>query len=253
MHKSVMLLCASKAQESVRQARSIAEKWGFELVQEAPAQLYLIWQEDRLGLLDGADPSHKIPVTVDFLSAESLYRKQHGGGKSEPIVKAIGIKGKTDYHVLDATPGLGRDAFVLACAGCTVTMVERSSTVAALLEDGIKRLGEQSPEIAGQMSLVHGNSQDVMQYWEKARVDAVYLDPMFPHRKKSALVKKEMRLFQQLLGNDDDADLLLQPARQLATQRVVVKRPNSAPPLAQQSPSMAIKSKKHRFDVYVCK
>lgn len=52
----------------------------------------------------------------------------------------------------------------------------------------------------------------------------VYLDPMFPHRQKSALVKKEMRVFQTLVGADDDADALLAPARRLAKKRVVVKR-----------------------------
>jgi hypothetical protein len=32
----------------------------------------------------------------------------------------------------------------------------------------------------------------------------VYLDPMFPHKQKSALVKKEMRVFQSLVGPDLD-------------------------------------------------
>ena len=62
--------------------------------------------------------------------------------------------------------------------------------------------------------------------------DVVYLDPMYPHRQKSALVKKEMRVFQSLVGADEDADLLLAPALALATRRVVVKRPDYAEPLA---------------------
>ena len=89
-----------------------------------------------------------------------------------------------------------------------------------------------------------------MKAWKTAPPDAVYLDPMFPHKKKSALVKKEMRLFQQLLGSDDDADHLLQSALDLATKRVVVKRPQYAPYLADHAPSMQINSKKYRFDVY---
>ncbi|MGO2403831.1 MAG: class I SAM-dependent methyltransferase, partial [Vibrio litoralis] len=81
-----------------------------------------------------------------------------------------------------------------------------------------------------------------------------YLDPMYPHpenKKKSALVKKEMRVFQSLVGADNDADDLLEPALQLATKRVVVKRPDYAPWLNQHKPSMAIETKKNRFDVYV--
>ena len=73
---------------------------------------------------------------------------------------------------------------------------------------------------------------------------------MFPHRPKSALVKKEMRIFQQLVGSDIDAASLLEPARQLAKKRVVVKRPDYAPFLAEQKPIANIKTKNHRFDIY---
>ncbi|VTN12434.1 Ribosomal RNA small subunit methyltransferase J [Raoultella terrigena] len=78
----------------------------------------------------------------------------------------------------------------------------------------------------------------------------VYLDPMFPHKQKSALVKKEMRVFQSLVGPDLDADGLLEPARLLATKRVVVKRPDYAPPLADVATPNAVVTKGHRFDIY---
>ena len=73
---------------------------------------------------------------------------------------------------------------------------------------------------------------------------------MFPHKQKSALVKKEMRVFQSLVGPDLDADGLLEPARQLATKRVVVKRPDYAPPLADVATTNAVTTKGHRFDIY---
>ena len=41
------------------------------------------------------------------------------------IARAIGLNSPTAPHVLDATAGLGGDAFVLASLGCPVTMVER--------------------------------------------------------------------------------------------------------------------------------
>jgi 16S rRNA (guanine1516-N2)-methyltransferase len=87
--------------------------------------------------------------------------------------------------------------------------------------------------------------------WQGNTPDVVYLDPMFPHRKKSAAVKKEMRLFQQLLGSDDDADLLLEPALTLAKKRVVVKRPSGAPFLANKKPHIEMLGKANRFDVYL--
>ncbi|MCK5648263.1 MAG: class I SAM-dependent methyltransferase, partial [Gammaproteobacteria bacterium] len=85
----------------------------------------------------------------------------------------------------------------------------------------------------------------------KAIPDVIYLDPMFPHRKKSALVKKEMLAFQQLIGDDNDSDELLSICRQLAKKRVVVKRPIKAPYLDAQKPSFSMNMKKHRFDIYI--
>ena len=255
MLNSVPLVIAQHStQDDTSLLNSIGNKWGFPVVShsEKPAEgFYLQIQNGVLGLADASEKK-VLPVEVDFASPASLYRKQHGGGRKEPIVKAIGLKGNEGWHVVDATPGLGRDAFILVSVGCKVTMIERSPIVAALLEDGIRRLALSFPELAAKMSLQHGNSAEVMQYFTGENVNAIYLDPMFPHKKKSALVKKEMRLFQQLLGHDPDADALLPPALKLATHRVVVKRPNSADVLAGEKPSMAIESKKHRFDVYLC-
>jgi 16S rRNA (guanine1516-N2)-methyltransferase len=258
MHSLTPLLVTSSPEHpaysaDIQLAQTICDKWGFELkaLHEVPSEgFYLSVNEQVLALADASEPKTR-PIEVDFASPASLYRKQHGGGRKEPIVKAIGLKGHDHWHVLDATPGLGRDAFVLVSQGCHVTMVERSPVVAALLEDGIRRLALRFETLAQRMSLQHGNSAEVMQYWKHGDVNAIYLDPMFPHKKKSALVKKEMRLFQQLLGHDPDADALLAPAIALASHRVVVKRPNSAPVLAEKEPSMAIESKKHRFDVYL--
>ena len=83
------------------------------------------------------------------------------------------------------------------------------------------------------------------------RPEVIYLDPMFPHKQKSALVKKEMRVFQSLVGADLDADALLPAALRMADKRVVVKRPDYAGWLNEHKPSMAIETKSNRFDVYV--
>ena len=74
---------------------------------------------------------------------------------------------------------------------------------------------------------------------------------MFPQKEKSALVKKEMRMLQDVVGQDTDADELLNLARSIATQRVVVKRPAYAKFLAGVTPHTSIKTKKHRFDIYL--
>ena len=192
-------------------------------------------------------------INVDFVDGAVAHRRKFGGGRGQDIAKAIGLKHGFTPHVLDATAGLGRDAFVLASLGCQVTLMERMPVVAALLDDGLERakLNAEVSEIAQRMRLGHGASMEDMTLADQ--VDVVYLDPMYPHRDKSAAVKKEMRVFQSLVGEDLDADDLLAPALALAKYRVVVKRPSYAPPLNNQTPTTSIKMKKNRFDVYVNK
>nr|WP_283777810.1 class I SAM-dependent methyltransferase [Sansalvadorimonas sp. 2012CJ34-2] len=198
------------------------------------------------------------PVVVDFVGGAVGHRRKFGGGKSQSIVKAVGVADTSrQLSVLDATAGLGRDAFVLATMGCRVTMIERSVVVRALLADGLRRASEDSEAapIIARMTLAAGNAPELMeQFLQKDQsFDVVYLDPMFPHRDKSAAVKKEMKLFQTLLGPDMDADALLQPALSLAEHRVVVKRPKKAPELAETEPGYRLEGKSGRFDIYPLK
>ena len=191
-------------------------------------------------------------IYVDFVEGAMAHRRKFGGGRGEAVAKAVGVKGSYLPDVVDATAGLGRDAFVLASVGCRVRMLERNPVVAALLDDGLRRGYEDAeigPWLRERLTLIHASSLTALTDITP-RPQVVYLDPMFPHKQKSALVKKEMRVFQSLVGPDEDADGLLEPARQLATKRVVVKRPDYAPPLADVATLNAVVTKGHRFDIY---
>ncbi|WP_213999029.1 class I SAM-dependent methyltransferase [Arsukibacterium sp.] len=215
-----------------------------------PVGWYLSMQQGAL-VLQSTELAKQGAILVDFASGASRYRRQHGGGKSEAIAKAVGLNKKSQLSVLDATAGLGRDAFVLASLGATVTLVERNPVVAALLADGLRRAAADPKlsAVAARMQLRHCPALQALT--SSAAVDVVFLDPMFPAREKSAQVKKEMRAFHEVVGSDDDADSLLAPALQLAQKRVVVKRPGYASWLANQAPTMAVTGKNNRFDVYV--
>jgi 16S rRNA (guanine1516-N2)-methyltransferase len=222
----------------------------------ADALWQLVYTRDGLSLRLSNEPSWG-DIRVDFASAALNYRKLHGGGRNEAIAKAIGIKGKESLSVIDCTAGMGNDSFVMASVGAKVTMLERSPVIAALLEDAIKRAND-IPELVDRLSLVKSDAYDYISKSrlspEQALADVIYLDPMFPHKKKSALVKKEMRAFQQLLGADMDSAELLELALKYAGSRVVVKRPSYAEPISLESgrkPNTEINSKKHRFDVYI--
>ncbi|MFZ4537949.1 class I SAM-dependent methyltransferase [Propionivibrio sp.] len=192
------------------------------------------------------------PIRVDFVEGVVAHRRLFGGGNGQMIAKAVGIQPGIRPLLVDATAGLGRDAFVLARLGCAVTMIERQPLIAALLEDGLRRAlaDDEVGPIVARMRLLCGDAIELMGHWDGEAPQVVYLDPMFPHRDKSPLVKKEMRLFRPLAGDDDDAPALLAAALALATHRVVVKRPRKALAIAGEKPGYALEGNSSRFDVY---
>ncbi|WP_417224990.1 class I SAM-dependent methyltransferase [Amphritea sp.] len=197
------------------------------------------------------------PVLADFVSGAVAHRRKFGGGKGQMIAKAVGIKGSVRPQVADVTAGLGRDSFVLATLGCEVQMVERSPIIHALLESGLQQ-AQRDPDvadIAARMQLVNADSIDWLadQLTTECKPQVIYVDPMFPHTDKSALVKKEMRVFRDIVGDDQDSATLLERALALAEYRVVVKRPRKAPTIEGQAPSYQLNGKSSRYDIYTLK
>jgi 16S rRNA (guanine1516-N2)-methyltransferase len=212
----------------------------------------LQWSEEHWQLIDEDEPG-MTPVVIDFVSGKTAYRRKYGHAGGEAISRAVGIKKGHRPTVVDATAGLGRDAFVLATLGCRVHMIERSAMIATLREDGVRR-AVQDEKIGGlikdKLSLACGDSRHALLH-APFQPEVIYVDPMFPVKDKSALVKKDMRIVQEIVGQDEDADELLKIALTIATNRVVVKRPAYANFLAERKPQTSIKTKKHRFDIYL--
>jgi 16S rRNA (guanine1516-N2)-methyltransferase len=206
------------------------------LLMEHAGMLTLCWQAAK----------QPVFLAIDFLHGQLAYRQKQSLQK-EAVVKAVGAKGKERPSVLDATAGLGRDAFILASIGCPVTLIEQNAVIAALLEDGIRRLLQQQ---ALNMQLIKGDAIVKMASL-LIKPDVVYLDPMFPPRNKTALVKKDMQILQRLTHDaPDNNEALFQTALDCATKRVVVKRPNYAPTITEQAADFVIRTEYHRFDIY---
>lgn len=205
------------------------------------------------------DSERMVAIGVDFMAPEVNYRRQRGGGRGEAIVRAVALPPEGDWHVLDATAGMGGDAFVLASVGCRVTMLERVPALQALLADGLARARAADPEgdpefvrVIERMSLVEGDAVNHLAALADADCpDVVYLDPMFPERRKTAAVKKEMQIFHHLVGADADAGALLEVALSRARQRVVVKRPRLADPVEGPPPDHVLAGVRNRFDLYL--
>jgi 16S rRNA (guanine1516-N2)-methyltransferase len=269
------------------QAEALAEKLSMPVQLDTDGYDYLLeFTKQGLLLRPSADKGHG-SIICDFAGSEHSHRRRHGGGNGQAIAKAVGVSGKFAPQVLDLTAGLGGDGFVLASLGCRVCMLERNPIVHSLLADGLNRgieAGQQELEqgddelgsVISRLTLLEGNaasylsnlvgqlvelesgtqeltpvaSESVTDVW---RPDVVYVDPMFPLRKKSAKVKKQMQAFHAIVGTDPDADDLLANALAVAKYRVVVKRPTGAGFLAETKPNYSLEGKSTRYDIYALK
>ena len=214
-------------------AQQLAQHYGFVVDMQALPRLELTLQ----GLLL-LSPGFS-GLQVDF--SRVLHRGKLD--KSHALIRAC--KPIPGMRIVDATAGWGRDAALLAEAGAQVLLVEKQPVMAALLADGLDRL----PTDVSALSLVHCDAHLYLQHLEPdAYPDLIYIDPMHPVRQKSALVKKDMQILQQLFGSDENVSELIALAIKRARKKVVVKWPQRLPPL--RVPQYQISGKTVRFDIY---
>lgn len=191
-------------------------------------------------------------LRVDFVSGAVAHRLRFGGGRGQALAKAMGLRNGKTPLVVDATAGLGRDAFLLASLGAQVILIERSEKMHSLLAQGMARAEEEGGEfreIIGRMTLLRGDSKDLL---PGLAGEAILIDPMHPPRKKTALVKQELRQVREIVGEDPDAIDLVKVALKNARNRVVLKWPAKADPMSGiQSCTHQILGKSTRYDVFM--
>jgi 16S rRNA (guanine1516-N2)-methyltransferase len=215
---------------------------------EQGVELVLGRVDDRLSLW--APARKAAPLCVDFLGGRQGYRLAADRVRHERLIKALGKVVDAPARVCDLTAGLGRDSALMAQAGFQVLMVERQPILHALLADGLARAT--GTPLASHLTLLPlADARDLAAVLE-GPFHAVFLDPMFPPRDKSAAVKQDLRWLQQLCPYPDEVEeqALLAMARSLDARKVVVKRPRRAPPLAAVVASHSLEGKTVRFDVY---
>lgn len=195
-------------------------------------------------------------LSVNFNEGKNSYRLAKNCTIKQPIAKAVGIKPGFRPDIIDVTAGLGQDGFVFASLGSSVTLIERSPLLHALLSDGLYRASKHRSTqniVNSNIKLLFGNSIDMLAS-ERLSAHTVYLDPMYPGNDKSALNKIEMRIIRDLVGDDNDSSQLLNLACSKASNRVVVKRPKRAESIiGDVKPDFAVEMKNSRFDIYLTK
>lgn len=215
------------------------------IIEQISQSLFLVQEEDGVTLTDG-----KLQLKGDFTGL--LPRLKTSNLQREFLVKASRIKGIEHPILIDATAGLGEDSMILAAAGFEVYLFEYDHVIAALLRDALERAAD-IPELKDAVARMHfteGNSMELMAGLD-IEPDVVLLDPMFPARQKSALVKRKFQLLQQLEKPCTDEKDLLEAALNMKPRRVVIKRPLKGPYLADTKPSYSINGKAIRYDCIV--
>lgn len=244
----MIAIASLKNDDSIAKKLSATLKLPLTTLDDKNYSVFLVVTETHLELRLTAEDAPG-PVYVDFLGGALNHRRRFGGGKGQLISRAVGLKSKPSLTILDVSAGLGKDAFVLATLGCDMTMVERNPIIAALLKDGLQRAQEAKWFHELKLRLIEADAKDYLTQL-KCLPDVIYLDPMFPLRTKSALVKKEMRVLREVVGSDEDAVDLLALALKKAQSRVVVKRPRHAPIIGFK-PDLVFAGKSSRYDVYL--
>ena len=167
-------------------------------------------------------------LKCSFIEGPILHRLKYGKGRGQNLAKAVGFKFNKNRTIIDATAGLGYDAFILASLGANVTLIERSEKIYDLLKAAIseaKLYGGEISNIVSRMNLLFGDSKYIL---PKIAPEVILIDTMYKERKKSALVKNDMRLVREVVGSDSDHVELINVALNNASKRVVIKQPRYA-------------------------
>jgi 16S rRNA (guanine1516-N2)-methyltransferase len=238
-------------EEDMLPSQQLATQLGISLYQaidkHTPEQFFLSYRDGCLKLLD-KELLKKGGLMVE-IEPRPGEQRSYPAPKQGALAQALG-KSKT---VVDATTGWGQDSLFMFRMGFSVLCIERSPVMAVLLQEAFKRLAQCDWVQALNLEvpqLLQGNAIELLATLETPP-DCIYLDPMFPpKRKKSALAKKSMQILHELIGQDEDKEQLFAAALQATGKRVVVKSPDYAEPLGGK-PQQSFQGKLVRYDVYL--
>ena len=205
---------------------------------------------DYLSFTEGKLAFHSSELGImsfDFEETWNYHQRQKYALTKEPLAKALGIKGESKPFVWDTTCGTGKDSLLISCFGARLKSFERHPAIYLLLEDAKRRFPVEFPIAFADASQFNFSETKVAE-----RPDVIYYDPMYPDKlgsKKSALPRKEMRIFKEVVGEDTDSREFLEWALKIARERVVVKRSLIAP-FIKEKPTASYEGKSTRYDMY---
>ena len=224
-------------------AEAFARRIGAEISEKPGPKLTILFHAKGVSLT-----GYGLSYQGDF--ENMLHRVTNGRLQHEMLVRAA-KSDKPGSKAIDATAGMGEDAFLLAAQGYEVTLFEQNPVIAVLLKDALRRAKKHPvlKDIASRMNLVQDNSVEGMSKLLDP-VDVIYLDPMFPARQKSSLINKKLQLIQKLEPPCSEETDLFDAAISASPSKIIVKRPLKSEFLAGRKPSYTLNGKAIRYDCY---
>lgn len=224
-------------------AEAFARRIGAEISEKPGPKLTILFHAKGVSLT-----GYGLSYQGDF--ENMLHRVTNGRLQHEMLVRAA-KSDKPGRKAIDATAGMGEDAFLLAAQGYEVTLFEQNPVIAVLLKDALRRAKKHPvlKDIASRMNLVQDNSVEGMSKLLDP-VDVIYLDPMFPARQKSSLINKKLQLIQKLEPPCSEETDLFDAAISASPSKIIVKRPLKSECLAGRKPSYTLNGKAIRYDCY---
>lgn len=224
-------------------AEAFARRIGAEISEKPGPKLTIFFHAKGVSLT-----GYGLSYQGDF--ENMLHRVTNGRLQHEMLVRAA-KSDKPGRKAIDATAGMGEDAFLLAAQGYEVTLFEQNPVIAVLLKDALRRAKKHPvlKDIASRMNLVQDNSVEGMSKLLDP-VDVIYLDPMFPARQKSSLINKKLQLIQKLEPPCSEETDLFDAAISASPSKIIVKRPLKSEFLAGRKPSYTLNGKAIRYDCY---
>ena len=224
-------------------AEAFARRIGAEISEKPGPKLTILFHAKGVSLT-----GYGLSYQGDF--ENMLHRVTNGRLQHEMLIRAA-KSDKPGRKAIDATAGMGEDAFLLAAQGYEVTLFEQNPVIAVLLKDALRRAKKHPvlKDIASRMNLVQDNSVEGMSKLLDP-VDVIYLDPMFPARQKSRLINKKLQLIQKLEPPCSEETDLFDAAISASPSKIIVKRPLKSEFLAGRKPSYTLNGKAIRYDCY---
>ena len=233
---------------NIEKAKNIAERLNIEIITNNKEKFDILLSMDESGL---ALVSDNMKLYGDF--SKSIKRIKQNNLQKEMLIHAVKIKGeKENLIAIDATAGLGEDSILLAAYGYNVELYEKNPIISELLKDAMERAEKISElkDIIGRMK-VHNEDSIIAMQNLKYKPDIILLDPMFPERTKSALIKKKFQILHKIENPCSDENEMLSSAIKANPKKLVIKRPLKGEYLAGVKPDYSLKGSSIRYDCII--